>query len=200
MRIRSIIMGALVLVLAIPGLASAQQPSEGGFKVTGGGQTFAGDEEQQGPGDTFGFNARSVAGETWDAADGRFNHIDRDAEATQARGKGTHYRGIVECLRAIDEDMGVARFGGVLQTPVDDELTHFVVDVTDNGEGNAEDDVIIFQAIPEPDSGNACDFDEDAVNDRTQLARGNVKIHNIGSAPDEPEDEETSGLASLLGL
>src|SRR5688572_26663725 len=155
MRIRNLVIAAFVLALMIPGFASAQS----GFKVTGGGQTITnaqveagGSPAVRGPGDTFGFNAQDLDGDSsTDAAKGQFNTIQRDAEATVGRGKGDHIRGAVNCLVALEteSEQGAARFGGVVrgEESAEDPLL-FAVDVTDNGEGNAaDDDVIVFRTF-----------------------------------------------------
>jgi hypothetical protein len=177
---------AAVLSLAIPGFANA----ESGFKVTGGGQTItdaqagaAGSSAVRGPGDTFGFNAQQIDGESDDAAKGQFNTIQRDSEATVGRGKGDHIRGRVTCLVPLSGGKdGAARFGGVVRgsDPADPLL--FAVDVTDNGEGNAaDDDVIVFRTFRQAElenNENACDQEPEDEQDEVILARGNVQIHD----------------------
>ena len=192
MRIRNLLIAVAVLAIAVPGIASA----EGGFKVTGGGQTITnadadagGSSAVRGPGDTFGFNAQDLDGDPMtDAAKGQFNTIQRDAEATVGRGKGEHIRGAVNCLVAMSggED-GAARFGGVVrgQESATDPLL-FAVDVTDNGEGNADDDVIVFRTFRQSEldgNENACDQDPEDDQDEVILARGNVQVHNY-TAPE----------------
>ena len=192
MRIRNFLIAVAVLSMAIPGLANAQS----GFKVTGGGQTFAEIEGEdgegtgeaakvRGPGDTVGFNAQDLDGDPMtDAAKGQFNTIQRDAEATVGRGKGEHIRGEVNCLIPLSggED-GAARFGGVVrgQESASDPLL-FAVDVTDNGEGNAaDDDAIVFRTFRQSeldDNENACDSEPEDEQDEVILARGNVQVHN----------------------
>ncbi len=187
MRIRNLLIAVAVLAVAVPGMASA----EGAFKLTGGGQTITnaqaedgGSPAVRGPGDTFGFNAQEVDGETDDAAKGQFNTIQREAGATIGRGKGEHIRGQVTCLVPLSggED-GAARFGGVVrgEESATDPLL-FAVDVTDNGEGNAaDDDVIVFRTFRQSeldDNENACDQEPENQQDEVILARGNVQVHN----------------------
>ena len=196
---KRILVSGAVLALAVAGIGTAQ--AQNGLKVTGGGQVFAGDADAQGggPGDTYGFNAQDLDGDpNTEAAKGNLNIIDR----TEGQGgKGVHIRGDVTCIRALplgdNEDAdGVARFGGVLQ----DGVTYFVVDVTDNGEGNsADDDLIFYREVQPEEDGSPCDGDDETSDMR--LARGNAQIHNY----EEPQDEGGEGeagaaaLTSLLG-
>jgi hypothetical protein len=187
--VKRILVGGAVLALGISSMGLAQAQS--GFKVTGGGQTITnadadagGSSAVRGPGDTFGFNAQAVDGDTDDAAKGQFNTIQRDAEATVGRGKGEHIKGAVTCLVALEGgEQGAARFGGVVrgQESASDPLL-FAVDVTDNGEGNAaDDDVIVFRTFRQSeleDNENACDQEPENEQDEVILARGNVQVHN----------------------
>lgn len=189
MRIRNLLIATAVLSIALPGIANA----ESGFKVTGGGQTITnaqadagGSSAVRGPGDTFGFNAQALDSDMMtDAAKGQFNTIQRTTGATVGRGRGDHIRGEVNCLVAISggED-GAARFGGVVrgQESAEDPLL-FAVDVTDNGEGNRDnDDMIIFRTFRQgelDENENACDMEpEEDQDDEIILARGNVQVHN----------------------
>lgn len=179
------LISASVLALAVAGLQPATAQS--GFKVTGGGQAFVDADAAQGggPGDTYGFNAQDLDGDPMtDAAKGNFNSIQRDAAATTKRGQGEHIRGDVNCLVALSggED-GAARFGGIVRG--EEEATDpllFAVDVTDNGEGNGSDDMIVFrtfrQSELEDGDENACDMEPEDEPGEFALARGNVQIHN----------------------
>src|SRR3712207_5872801 len=140
---RKLLLIAIAAVLVVPAFANA----ESGFKVTGGGQALATADSSsvKGPGDTYGFNAQDTDGDDGDAAKGQFNSIQRTAGATIGRGRGEHIKGAVTCLVALSggED-GAARFGGYIRnsefTDPDSGTTDrlvFIVDVTDNGEGNA---------------------------------------------------------------
>ena len=181
---KRVVVGAAVVALAVAGIGTAQ--AESGFKVTGGGQAFAG-EPGSGPGDTYGFNAQNIEGESQDAAKGQFNSVQRAAGAETAKGQGEHIKGEVTCLVTLSggED-GAARFGGIVrgQETAEDPLL-FAVDVTDNGEGNAEDDLIVFRTFNQSDldeDENACD-QEPEEQEEIVLARGNVQIHNY-TAPE----------------
>jgi hypothetical protein len=196
---------AAVAALGIAGIGSAQAQS--GFKVTGGGQGLATADSSsvKGPGDTYGFNAQDTDGDEGDAAKGQFNSIQRDAAPTVGHGKGQHIKGAVTCLVATetpDGTQGAARFGGVIrgsefEDTNDEGDTYtdrliFIVDVTDNGEGNADDDFIHYEAQeedadndgnPENDPG-PCDPERElGENEETILARGNVQVHNY-TAPE----------------
>ena len=198
MRIRNLLIAIAVLAIAIPGIANAQS----GFKVTGGGQGLASSDSSsvRGPGDTYGFNAQDLDGDpNTEAAKGQFNSIQRDAAATVGRGKGEHIKRRVECLVAVSAGQdGAARFGGVIagsefeDDPVDPVTNEpytdrmiWVVDVTDNGEGNsADDDLIQYEEQEEDydddgDPDSPCDPARELMpSSENILARGNVQIHN----------------------
>ena len=190
MRIRNFLIAVAVLAIAVPGFANAQS----GLKVTGGGQTFvdSADAATGGPGDTVGFNAiaeeSGAAGETL-LAKGQFNTVDRDRSATTARGQGEHFRGVVTCIRSVDNgDDGAAVFGGYKAgtDPNAADAPLFRVYVVDNGEGgdgSDSDDEIVFEEITGGDADSfedegPCDGDEeDYTSEAPVLARGNVQYH-----------------------
>lgn len=213
------VISASVLALAVAGVQVATAAPGTGFKVTGGGQALATSDSSsvKGPGDTYGFNAQQIEGATADAAKGQFNSIQRDAGATVGRGKGEHIKGEVTCLVATgDGTQGTARFGGVIRGSEFQDMTQpsspteqpraytdrmiFIVDVTDNGEGQAEDDLIQYDAQEEDadDDGdptndpNPCDDQRTlAASEETILARGNVQVKNA-AAEEETSTETTS--------
>ena len=198
MRIRNFLIAVAVLAIAVPGFANA----EGGFKVTGGGQALATQDGSsvRGPGDTYGFNAQDTDGDAGDEAKGQFQTIQRDADATTAKGKaieGGRFHGEVTCLVSLGDDdpntPATARFGGVVRggDPAAPDALLFTVDVTDNGQGAeaTASDVIAYRTYRPSDADdptqagdqtpqNPCDYDEDRTDGETNLARGNVKIHN----------------------
>ena len=202
---KRLLVGGAVLALGISSMGLAQAQS--GFKVTGGGQalTQAGAENGvKGPGDTYGFNAQDTDGDEGNEAKGQFNSIQRTAGAPTAKGQGEHIKGEVTCLIATtspDDSQGAARFGGVVRNSefVDEETEGnpdyvdrfiFVVDVTDNGEGKDNDDLIYFERLEEdadndgePDSETPCDMERTLQEGETVLARGNVQVHNY-TAPE----------------
>ena len=205
---KRILVSAAVLSLAVAGVASASAAPPSGFKVTGGGQIIAQDE--QGPGDTVGFNAQEVAGDNpgtdapADAARGQFQFVPR-GQSTNDSAFEEKFHGVVTCLisggEAVTNEMGepdmnveealmpgMARFGGFLR---DDPTVFFTVDVTDNGQGgNAEgDDMILVRMTAAPCADNAEDEDM-AAEEQLRLGRGNVTIHN------NPDDAGTARARS----
>lgn len=212
---RTIISGA-VLALAIAGVgtASAAKPegagSQGGYKVTGGGQIIA--DGGQGAGDTVGFNAQEADTATNDeAARGQFQYVPR-GESTNASAPEEKFHGVVTCLisgaqaqanEAEEPDgeenealmPGSARFGGFVRGT----NQAFTVDVTDNGQGSAaEDDMILVRFTSTPCADNPED-EEMEPEDLLRLGRGNVKIHNNPDGAGTPMDNaaSTAGLISL---
>ncbi len=194
------LISAAVLSLAVAGtgVASADKPSDkgndgagasqGGYKVTGGGQIIA--DGQQGAGDTVGFNAHRI-GEGPDAR-GQFQFVPR-GESTNASAPEEKFHGVVTCLSSGTEAPateaaegdgnnaealmpGSARFGGYLR---DDPTKFFTVDVTDNGQGasNTDGDMILVRLTSEP-CGDNPEQEGDEAEDMLKLGRGNVKIHN----------------------
>src|SRR3712207_3287933 len=124
MKIR--IVGALsaILALALSAVAFGAQTE---YKVTGGGQTFAssdvddsGKPTVKGPGDTITFQAfieeSSDADGPGSPATGQVNIIDRDPDATTAKGKGVHFKGNVVCAFVMPDSQdgrGYAELHGV---------------------------------------------------------------------------------------
>lgn len=214
------ILSAAVLALAIggTGIAAADKPadagSQGGYKVTGGGQIIA-DASGGGAGDTVGFNAHRLSDDG--AAKGQFQYVPRGESAGTAQEATEKFHGIVTCLisgseaqaneqaEETDEDdsndgvneglmPGSARFGGYLR---DNPGQFFTVDVTDNGQGGAaEDDAILVRLTSEP-CGDNPENEENEPEDLLKLGRGNVKIHNNVDGESSPA-EAAAASASLL--
>ena len=190
------VISAAVLAIAISGVgvASAEKPADGGFKVTGGGQIITDEQEAEGgPGDTVGFNAQDTDGDAGQAARGQFQYVPRGASDGTNQEVEEKFHGVVTCLisgaeaqanEAMEEDgeenealmPGSARFGGFLR---DNPEQAFTVDVTDTGQGSkaSGDDMILVRLTDEPCGDNPENEDNDAE-EMLKLGRGNVKIHN----------------------
>jgi hypothetical protein len=203
---RIVVSGAvLALAMAGTGLAHAQKPAESGFKVTGGGQIIM-NAQGGGAGDTVGFNAHALSDET-DEARGQFQYVPRDNDSANAQDEKFH--GVVTCLlsggeaqanEAAEEDdqekeallEGMARFGGHFR---DDPSKFFTVDVSDDGQGNTGNDMILVRITDEPCADNPED-EEQSAEELLKLGRGNVKIHNnpdsAGGGSEEPESSSTA--------
>lgn len=191
-RRKRIVVSAAVLALAISGAGVSQaakpeqagKPASNGFKVTGGGQIIS--EGSQGPGDTVGFVAQDLNDDGREAR-GQFQFNPGGQSGDSA---GTEkFHGTVTCLlsggEAIAQEkaagemsdqlmLGMARFGGFLR---DDPTQSFTVDVSDDGQGNGSNDMILVRLTGEPCADNPEDEDGEDE-DLMMLGRGNVKIHN----------------------
>jgi hypothetical protein len=203
--VKRLVISSAVLALALgsTGIAMAEKPegksNNGGFKVTGGGQIIA--EGQQGAGDTVGFNAHEIDGDDAaspgpaDAAKGQFQFVPRGQSGNESAPE-EKFHGVVTCLlsggeavaneNAEDDDNfnealmeGSARFGGFLRDNPDQAFT---VDVTDEGQGNAKNDMILVRLTSAPCADNPED-DDGTAEDMLRLGRGNVKIHNNPDGP-----------------
>ncbi len=212
---KRLVVGGAVVALGIGtiGLASAAQPAESGFKVTGGGQIIA--QNAQGAGDTVGFNAQEIEGDdprsrgdNNDAARGQFQYVPRGQSSNTKQPATEKFHGVVTCLISGGEavaneraegdryeeelSQGMARFGGFVRgTEGDGSPVFFTVDVTDNGQGgNAQDDLILVRITNEPCADNPENEQRDEPEDLLRLGRGNVKIHN------NPDGESASATAT----
>lgn len=214
--VKRTIVSAAVLALAVggTGIAAADKPadrperagSQSGFKVTGGGQIVS-DASGGGAGDTVGFNAHRLG--EGDAAKGQFQYVPRGA-STNESAPAEKFHGVVTCLisggeaqanEAAETDSneeealmpGSARFGGYLR---DDPTRFFTVDVTDDGQGNGSNDMILVRITQSACADNPEDEDM-AAEDLLKLGRGNVKIHNNPDGAATPA-EAAAASASLL--
>ncbi len=162
MRIRNFLIAALVLVLAVPALASAQ--GRDADKVTGGGQIIA-NSDARGPGDTVGFVATSDGGRI----SGEFQIV---RTSTAGGSQVTMFHGRVTCLEVSNNQ---ATFGGVRRDGAAESGTFFTVEVTDNGPENGTgmqgNDTIVVQE----DTDAPCD---NQGADQLRLARGNLTVHD----------------------
>jgi hypothetical protein len=182
-------------------------PAESGFRVTGGGQIIA-DSSGGGAGDTVGFVAQELDGDDGstdapnDAARGQFQFVPR-GESTNESAPEDRFHGVVTCLVSggeaqaneqgeddgnVEEALasGMARFGGYLR---DDPEQAFTVDVSDDGQGNGSNDMILVRFTSQPCADNPEDEDDEAE-DLMRLGRGNVKIHN------NPDGEAATPMAA----
>ena len=157
---KRLLVGGAIAGLAVAGMtASSAAPAQ--WKVTGGGQIIL-DPAATGPGQTLAFNAQTTG--DGDAARGQLQFNDH---------AGTKLHGQVTCLDVTPADPdndspAMANIGGTYDTA--DGPLNFRLTVTDNGQGQSEDDVVIF----EQDSDPGCDT---ADGDETALGRGNIVIH-----------------------
>jgi hypothetical protein len=154
--------GAAFAVVTATALSAGA--GSGTSRATGGGQILVPDEG--GPGDTIAFTAQNRPGETADFATGQVQYVDRETAGQ------TVLHGVVSCL-VVDDNMafisGTWRQNGEF----------FQIFAEDNGEGAnaAESDMIVVTDMAD-DVG--CDFDEPDDNDQLELARGNVRVYEVG--------------------
>ena len=195
----------------------AEQTNNGGFKVTGGGQIIA-DSAGGGAGDTVGFNAQELVGDNDetdapnDLARGQFQFVPR-GESTNDSAPDEKFHGIVSCLisggeaqenesQETDEEenealmSGMARFGGYLR---DNPGQAFTVDVSDDGQGNGSNDMILVRFTDQPCADNP-ENEENDPEDLLRLGRGNVKIHNNpdGAATPTGAAQTASAFTALM--
>jgi hypothetical protein len=162
---RTTLIAGLAVAAAIGGTANAGSSVD---RATGGGQILI-NSSGHGPGDTITFQARG----TETAATGSVNVIDRDRDATTAKGQGYHFQGTVSCLRV---DANTAQLSGTGTAP-DGSETAFILVVVDNGEGAAADNDSINLTYVDDPSCNKDDGDNDGAVD---LARGNAQVYDAG--------------------
>lgn len=166
---KRLLVGGAVLALGIGSIGMAQAAPPSGAKVTGGGQIIA--DNVQGPGDTIAFQVQNINGATGDAdsdaARGQVQSVEREGA-----GRPTDkFHGEAACLVVV---ANTARFAGVVRGAGGG---FFRVDIVDNGQGDSSpNDMVVVQRSTEP-----LDCDDDASGDETDLARGNVKIHQASS-------------------
>jgi hypothetical protein len=180
-KLRTALGLAVAFALAAAAVASAAPVT---YKVTGGGQTFASSQVEngkptvKGPGDTITFQAFIPTTGQSDASTGSVNIIDRTAGAG---GKGVHYRGTITCTYLVTDGTGggYAELQGTGQTN-SGTTTPFVVRIRDNGQGaGAEADLVEFDRnASTPD----CSQDNSDQEFEFTLARGNAKIHKASTA------------------
>jgi hypothetical protein len=167
--------------------------------VTGGGQTFASADVQngtvKGPGDTITFQASINNTGVDNTATGAVNIIDRTAGAG---GKGEHFKGVVDCTflaasPAPGTDGGYVELHG--HGIKDDADQNFVVRIQDNGQGADSTDLVEFKFSSDQP---ACDDKHQNDPFATTLARGNAKIHKQN--PSTSKSTTTSAPASTTKL
>ena len=166
---KRILISGAVLAVALGGAGVSQADRTSGFKVTGGGQIIA--DGVSGPGDTIAFQVQNIDGATGaegsDAARGQVQSVQRADGAGRPTDK---FHGEADCLVVVGK---TARFAGQVRGAT--SLPFFRVDIVDNGQGGAaqENDMVLVQRADEPFD---CD-DSGETGDDSDLARGNVKIH-----------------------
>jgi hypothetical protein len=181
--VKRILASTAVIGLAIAGMGtSSAAPAV--FKVTGGGQLIDLSTES-GAGDTIAFSAQSQGSEG-EAAKGQFQYVDRTGGTGQAQ---EVIHGTVSCVVVYSSgDGGTAVIGGESRTG-----EPFRIDVTDNGQGGTEDDMVSVRRGDEAFDGSdlldgqpgattdtaLCDMENEDAN--RQLGRGNVTIHQAKS-------------------
>jgi hypothetical protein len=181
--VKRILASTAVVGLALAGMGtSTAAPAV--FKVTGGGQLIDLSTES-GAGDTIAFSAQSQ-GEEGEAAKGQFQYIDRTGGTGQAQ---EVIHGTVTCVVVYSTgDGGMAVIGGESRAG-----EPFRIDVTDNGQGGSEDDMVSVRRGAEAFDGSdpqdgmpgvssdtaLCDMEQEDA-DRL-LGRGNVTIHKAKS-------------------
>ena len=158
MRIRTLLIAAAVLSLAIPGFASAGSATD---RATGGGQVLF--STDGGAGNTIAFTAQG----TEEAAKGQVQFIDRSAGTGRNQVK---FHGLVTCIRVADN---AAEIAGVER----DSGEPFNLRVVDNGEGAAADDDLI-QFDNTVDTADCSDDDSDDEEPELALARGNAQVYD----------------------
>lgn len=158
-RLRKSAAAALGVVALTAGLGLADSPRD---RATGGGQILVG---TRGAGDTIAFTAQNRAGSTADFATGQLTVQDR----TGGTGKDhVTLHGEVTCLRVTGN---VAKLGGFFR-----DGGGFTLLVEDNGEGAKalEADMIALQYVADP----TCEREDGDDDGQTELARGNVQVHD----------------------
>jgi hypothetical protein len=153
MKPRVFVLCALFGAFAIPVIAQAGSPRD---RASGGGQILI---SARGAGNTIAFTAQNRSGGAADAATGQLQYIDRAGN--------DKLHGTVSCLRVTGNEAKLAGTGRDGRT--------FQLYVLDNGQGQAPNDMIMFQLS---DSAT-CDFD--TPDDAPELARGNAQVYDAPS-------------------
>lgn len=196
MRIRFGVVAGVIAALAFS-VSAVAAPTP--FKITGGGQTFAtADYEDgiQGPGDTITFQAFIPAQGTSEDSTGQVNIIDR---TPGEGGKGDHFRGRVECSFLQSDPLtggGYAELRGV--GIKDDVERNFLIRIQDNGQGSAaEADLVEFELgtgdIPQCEDSRDDQGDEGP---QMTLARGNAKIHKQNPSTSKSSKKSSTSTSS----
>ena len=194
--------------LALAGTSTAMA-APAAYKVTGGGQTFASSDVEdgkptvKGPGDTITFQAFTNDAEGGESnATGQVNIIDRVAGATTAKGRGEHFKGVVTCafIQVADPDKG----GGYAELrgyDRDDANRFFRVRIMDDGQGKDTLDEVEFNTNFDDDENQdeaqmgECGDDDMDNPFETALARGNAKIHKVNGGASQSSGTQSKSSA-----
>lgn len=149
--------------LAVVSVAGGSAGASNGDKATGGGQILLA-SDGRGPGDTIAFTAQARPGGT---AVGNLNVIDRTGNTGKG---GVHFRGDVICIVA---EGNVAKLAGIGEYK-DGTTRGFTLVVTDNGEGQSNNDLIALQYTDDP----TCEREDGDDDGQTDLARGNAQVRD----------------------